>query len=76
MSMEVDFENYGETMSPSNFVVAARTHARVQYSSLILKFIHFESVRLKKMSRTLENLVEMRVQHVLHSITKDFQTLF
>ena len=57
--MEVDFENGGEIMSPSDFTIAARTHARVSYSSPVLMVVHFESVRLKKMSRTLENFVEM-----------------
>ena len=57
--MEVDFGNCGEIVSPSDFVVAARTHARVSYSSPVLKFVHFELVRLEKMSGTLENLVEM-----------------
>ena len=54
--MEVDFENYGEIVSPS---IAARTHARVPYSSPVLMIVHFESVRLEKMSRALEKLVEM-----------------
>ena len=57
--MEVDFENCGEIVSPSDFANAAQTHARVPYSSLVLMVVHFESVRLEKMSRTLENLVEM-----------------
>ena len=54
--MEVDFENCGEIISPS---IAAWTHIRVQYSSLVLMVVHFELVRPKKMSRILENLVEM-----------------
>ena len=57
--MEVDFENCGEIVSPSDFVITARSHARVLYSSLVLMVVHFESVRLEMMSRTLENLVEM-----------------
>ena len=57
--IEVDFGNCGKIMSPSDFTIAARTHARVQYSSPVLIVVHFESVRLKKMSRTLENLAEM-----------------
>ena len=57
VSIEVDFENCGEIVSPSNFAVAARIHARVPYS--VLMVVHFELVRLEKMSRTLENLVEM-----------------
>ena len=56
MSMEVDFGNYGGFVSPSDFDL---THARVPYSSPVLMVVHFESVRLKKMSRTLVNLVEM-----------------
>ena len=59
MSMKVDFGNYGEIASPSDFAVTARTHARVPYSSPVLIVVHFESVRLEKMSRTFENLVEM-----------------
>ena len=54
--MKVDFENCGEIVSLS---IAARTHARVPYSSPVLMVVHFESVRLEKMSRTLENLAEM-----------------
>ena len=57
--MEVDFENCSETVSPSDFAIAARTHTRVPYSITVLMVVHFESVRLKKMGRTLENLVEM-----------------
>ena len=58
MSMEVDFGNCGEFVSPSDFAVAARTHARVPYSSPVLRFVHFEVMRLEKMSMTIENLVE------------------
>ena len=57
--MEVDFENCGEIVSPSDFVIAAWTYARVPYSSPVLMVVYFESVRVKKMSRTLENLAEM-----------------
>ena len=57
--MEVNFENCGEIVSPSVFAIAAQTHARVPYSSPVLMVVHFESIRLKKMSRTLEILVEM-----------------
>ena len=57
--MEVDFENCGEIVSPSDFAAAARTHARVPYSSPVLMVVHFKPVRLGNMSRTLENLVEM-----------------
>jgi len=46
-------------VSSSDFVITAQTHARVSYSSPVLMVVHFESVRLKKMSRTLEILVEM-----------------
>ena len=76
--MEVDFGNGGEIVSPSNFAIAARTHARVPYSSPVLMVVHFESMRLEKMGRTLKILVEM-MSHILkslHSFTKDFQTLF
>ena len=59
VSIEVDFENCGEIVSPSDFASAAQTHARVLYSSPVLMVVHFELVRLKKMSRTLEILVEM-----------------
>ena len=48
MSMEVDFGNCGEFVSPSDFDW-----------TLVLMVVHFESVRLEKKSRTLENLVEM-----------------
>ena len=57
--MKVDFGNCGEIVSPSDVVIAAQTHARVPYSSPVLMVVHFELVRLEKMSRTLENLVEM-----------------
>ena len=59
MSMDVDFENYGKIVSPSDFAIAARTYARVPYSSPVLMVVHLELVILKKMSRTLENLIEM-----------------
>ena len=59
MSMEVDFGNCDEIMSPSDFASAAQTHARVPYSSPVLMVVHFESVRLEKMSRILEILAEM-----------------
>ena len=59
VSMEVDFRNYGEIVSRSDVAVATWTHARVPYSSPELMVVHFESVRLKKMSKTLENLAEM-----------------
>ena len=45
-------------MNASDFAIADRSHARVPYSSPVLKFVHFELVRLEKMSMTLENLVE------------------
>ena len=54
--MEVDFRNCGEIVNPSD---VARTPARVPYSSPVLMIVHFELVRLEKMSRILENLVEM-----------------
>ena len=59
VSMEVDFRNCDEIVSPLDFAIAAQTHARVPYSSPVLMVVHFESVRLKKMSMTLEILVEM-----------------
>ena len=46
-------------MSPLDFAITARTHAKVSYSSPVLMVVHFESVRLEKMSRTLKNLAEM-----------------
>ena len=49
----------GEIVSPSDFAIAAWTHTRVPYSSSVLMVVHFESVRLKKMSRTLKNFVDM-----------------
>ena len=76
MSMEVDFGNYGEFVSPSDFDL---THVRVPYSSPVLIVVHFESVRQKKMSRTLENLIKMMsltFLKSLHFFTKDVQTLF
>ena len=57
--MEVDFGNCGEIVSPSDFAIATQTHARVPYSSSVLTVVHFESVRIEKMSRTLESLAEM-----------------
>ena len=46
-------------MFPKKYIPKKQTHARVPYSSPGLVVVHFESVRLEKMSRTLENLVEM-----------------
>ena len=59
VSMKVDFENYGEVVSPSYFTIVAQTHSRVSYSFSRWMVIHFESVRLKKISMTLEILVKM-----------------
>ena len=56
MSMEVDFRNCDEFVSPSDF---DWTDARVPYSSPVLMVVHFKLVRLEKMSRTLEILVEI-----------------
>ena len=56
--MKIDFENCGEIVSPSDFGIVG-THARVPYSISVLMIIHFKSMRLEKMSRTLENLAEM-----------------
>jgi len=53
--MEVNFENCGEFVSPLDF---DRTDATVPYSSPVLMVVHFGLVRLEKMSRTLEILVE------------------
>ena len=71
--MEVGFENCGKIVSPSD---VARTHARVPYSSPVLMVVHFELVRLEKMSRTLENLVEMMSPTCFEFFHKNFQTLF
>ena len=71
--MEIDFKNCGEIVSPLD---CARTHARAPYSSPVLMVVHFELVRLEKMSRTLENLVEMMSLTCFAFFTKDFQTLF
>ena len=57
--MEFGFENCGAIVSLSDFKFVAQTHARVPYSIPGLMIVHFESVRLKKMSMTLEILVEM-----------------
>jgi len=38
--MEVDFENCGEIVSPSDFVIVAQTHARVPYSIPVLIVVH------------------------------------
>jgi len=46
-------------MSSTCFENIAQTHARVSYSIPGLLVVHFESVRLAKMSATLENLVKM-----------------
>ena len=76
MNMEVDFGNCGVFVSSSDF---DWTHARVPHSSPVLMVAHFESVRLEKMSMTLENLIEMMSPTFLkslHCFTKDFQTLF
>ena len=73
VSMEVYFENCGQIVSPSD---VAQTHARIPYSSSLLMVVHFELVRLEKMSRTLEKLVEMMSPTCLHSFTKDFKTFF
>ena len=45
--------------SPTCFENVAQTHARVSYSIPGLMVVHIESVILKKMSMTLDNVVEM-----------------
>ena len=59
MSIKVDFGNCGEIVSLSDIEFVTQTHVRAPYSSLGLMVVHFELVRLEKMSMTLENLVEM-----------------
>ena len=54
VSMEVDFGNCCEIVSPLDFAIVAQTHARVPYSISVHMVVHFESVRLEKMSRTLK----------------------
>ena len=46
-------------VSPTCFENIAQTHARVSYSISGLIVVHFRLVRLKKMSMSLDNLVEM-----------------
>jgi len=46
-------------VSPTCFKNHSWTHARVPYSISGLMVVHFELVRLEKMSITLENLVEI-----------------
>ena len=46
-------------MSLTYFENVAQTHTRVPYSISELMVVHFELVKLKKMSITLKNLVEM-----------------
>ena len=46
-------------VSPTCFENIARTHARVPYLFPGWMVVHFESVRLEKMSKTLENLIEI-----------------
>ena len=73
----VDFGNCGETVSPSDFAIADRTHA--PYSNPVLMVVHFELVGLEKMSRTLENLVEMMSSTYFEfvvSFHNRFSTLF
>ena len=59
VSMKVDFVNCDKIVSLSDIEFVAQTHARAPYSSSGLMVVHFELVRLKKMSMTLENLVKM-----------------
>ena len=48
----------GEMVSLTHFESVAQTHTRVPYLISGLMVVHFESVILEKMSRTLKNLVE------------------
>jgi len=57
--MKVGFEKYDEVVSPSDLAIVTQTHARVSYSFSRWMVVHFASVRLEKMSMTLEILVEM-----------------
>ena len=79
VSMEVDFENCCEIVSLSDIEFVAQTHTRAPHLSPGLMVVHFESVGLKKLSMTLDNLVEMMSQHVLKNLLlglkHDFYTL-
>ena len=79
MSMKISFQNYSEVVTLSDFVIIAQTHARVPYSFSGWMVVHCESIRLEKMSVTLENLVEMMSPiyfEIVALFHKDFQTLF
>ena len=54
--MKVGFENFGETVSLSDFKIVARTHARILYSCPKLMIGHFEKVGL---SMALENIMKL-----------------
>ena len=60
MKSENYFKNYGEIVSSSDVAIVARTHAKVPYSSTGLMVVHFELVRLKKMSMTDCQIKELR----------------
>ena len=57
MDMKAGFENFDETVSPSDFEIVVRTHARVLYSCPRPMIGHFEEVGL---SVTLENIMKLR----------------
>ena len=59
--LEEKYVKFGteKMVSLTCFENISQTHARVPYSLSGLMVVHFESVRLKKMSMTLNNLVEM-----------------
>ena len=58
--MEIGFGNCGSILSLSDFDIDAQTNARVSYSIPELMVVHFELVRLEKMTMTLKILVEMK----------------
>ena len=56
--MEICFGNCGEIVSPSDFEIVARTHARVPFSFSRQMVVYYEEVEL---SKTLENIVELEM---------------
>ena len=76
--MKADFKNCGKTVSPSDFVIVARTHARFSYSFLGWIFLQLDVLKKKyvklgsgKMVRPIyfENIARTHVR-VSYSISE------
>ena len=55
--MEVGYENYGEIVSPSDFAIVARSHARLPYSFPGWIFLQLDVLKKKYVKLGTEKMV-------------------